>query len=83
MDHKFDFDGIDGLSFEEALTKLEAIVKNLENGKNSLDYLIKSYEYANELKRHCDTKLKEAKLKIELVSKNQENEEISEKIEIN
>ncbi|MBN9542536.1 MAG: exodeoxyribonuclease VII small subunit [Alphaproteobacteria bacterium] len=61
-------DEINNMSFEQALTELEAIVKNLEGGKNSLDYLIQNFEYANMLKKHCSEKLDTAKLKIQKIT---------------
>jgi len=55
------------LSFEEALAELEAIVRRLEDGKGDLDQAIKTYERGAELKRHCEAKLQEARIKVEKV----------------
>ena len=46
------------LSFEDALTELEEIVRSLESGKGKLDEAIKSYERGAALKRHCERKLR-------------------------
>jgi exodeoxyribonuclease VII small subunit len=58
---------IKDMSFEEAMQELEAIVKQLEAGEMDLEKSIKSYERGTELKKHCDSKLKQASMKIEKV----------------
>ncbi len=55
------------LSFEDALTELETIVRQLEEGKGELDQAIKTYERGAQLKRHCEAKLQEAQIKVEKV----------------
>ena len=57
------------MSFEEALSELQTIVKKLESGEESLENSISAYQYGNELRSHCEKKLSEAKLKIEKVVK--------------
>ncbi len=56
-----------GESFEEALKKLEIIVKNLEKGDVPLADMIASYEEGVRLKNICQARLDEAKLKIEAI----------------
>ncbi|MDR3448484.1 MAG: exodeoxyribonuclease VII small subunit [Alphaproteobacteria bacterium] len=56
------------LSFEDALAELEKLVKQLEDGKAKLDDAIGAYERGALLKRHCETKLREAQAKIELIT---------------
>ncbi len=56
---------IQALSFEEALTRLETIVRELESGKIKLDDAVNAYENAVKLKQLCENKLKSAQLKIE------------------
>ena len=56
------------LSFEEALHALEEIVKGLESGEVKLDQAIENYERGAALKRHCESKLREAQAKIEKIS---------------
>jgi len=58
---------IAGLSFENALAELEAIVRQLEDGKGELEGAIVAYERGALLKRHCEAKLQEARAKIEKV----------------
>lgn len=56
------------MSFEEALTKLEEVVKQLEGGKLSLEESIKTYEEGIKLRRFCESILKDAQLKIDQIS---------------
>jgi exodeoxyribonuclease VII small subunit len=60
---------IENMSFEEALSELEQIVRKLDSGQENLESSIQSYERASQLKSHCEKKLEEAKFKIEKVSK--------------
>ena len=61
------------LSFEEALEKLEGIVKRLETGEVPLDDAIKEFNQAMELAKSCDEKLKSAEEAItKLVKENGE-----------
>lgn len=69
----------DNMSFEEALSELEEIVKSLETGKASLENSITSYERGVALKKHCEKKLKEAQTKIEKIAIN-ENGDISSSV---
>ncbi len=56
------------LSFEDAMTELEKIVRNLEEGKTKLDESVAAYERGAALRRHCETKLREAQLIVEKIS---------------
>ena len=55
------------LSFEEALTQLETLVRELESGRIKLDDAVTAYEKAVALKKFCENKLKTAQLKIEKI----------------
>jgi exodeoxyribonuclease VII small subunit len=59
---------IDILSFEDALAELEKIVRQLESGGADLKSSIDSYERGMALKKHCETRLKEAQGKIEKIT---------------
>lgn len=48
------------VNFEESLSKLEVIVKELENGEVSLDDAIEKFNEAMKLVKICDDKLKSA-----------------------
>jgi exodeoxyribonuclease VII small subunit len=58
---------IASLSFEDALKELEGIVQQLERGQVKLDEAISAYERGALLKRHCEQKLAEAKMKVEKI----------------
>jgi exodeoxyribonuclease VII small subunit len=59
---------IENLSFEEALSELEKIVRQLESGSADLKSSIDSYERGMALKKLCESKLKEAQTKIEKIT---------------
>jgi exodeoxyribonuclease VII small subunit len=59
---------IGAMSFEQALEELEGIVRQLEAGRFRLDDAIGAYERGARLKQHCETKLTEAKAKIEKIA---------------
>ena len=46
------------LSFEDALLKLENIVRELEGGRIKLDDAVSAYEQAVKIKQFCEQKLK-------------------------
>lgn len=56
------------LSFEDALAQLEGIVRNLEGGDSALDDAIAAYERGAALKRHCESKLRQAQARVEKIS---------------
>jgi exodeoxyribonuclease VII small subunit len=58
---------ISALSFEDALKELEGIVQQLERGQVKLDEAISAYERGALLKRHCEQRLAEAKMKVEKI----------------
>jgi exodeoxyribonuclease VII small subunit len=66
-DHDIPAD-IMALSFEEALKQLEELVRQLEKGESRLDDAIQAYERGANLKRHCEAKLAEARMKVERIS---------------
>ncbi len=56
------------MKFEEALSALEDIVKNLESGQVSLEQSIDIYTRGTHLKAHCEDKLKDATARIEKIT---------------
>lgn len=58
---------IETMSFEAALAALEGIVQQLESGDVELEKSIAIYERGAALKAHCETKLREAELKVEKI----------------
>ena len=69
---------ISKMSFEEALGELEEIVRQIESGEVDLDSAIQAYERGAALKKHCDTKLREAEEKVSKI-KLDVNGNVSEK----
>ena len=63
---------LENLSFEDALIKLEEIVRELESGKIKLDDAVSEYEKAISLKKICTEKLNAAALKIEKIEINKD-----------
>jgi exodeoxyribonuclease VII small subunit len=61
------------LSFESALAKLEAIVESMETGEVPLADLLSKFEEGNKLLKHCESRLKEAELKIEQLKKERDS----------
>ncbi len=49
------------------MAELEEIVRQLENGKSSLDEAIGAYERGALLKDHCEKKLNEARARVEKI----------------
>lgn len=73
---------VDTLSFEEALSELEGIVRSLESGQGKLDEAISAYERGELLKAHCEKKLKEAQDKIEKIKISADGSLSAEKVEV-
>lgn len=59
---------IAALGFEEAMKELERIVRELESGQVKLDDAVKAYERGTALKAHCESKLAEARTKVEKIT---------------
>ena len=57
----------ESLSFEDALLELEGIVASLERGEVSLDAAISAFERGTELKIVCQSRLEEARMKVEKI----------------
>ena len=56
------------LTFEQALSRLEEIVKALEGGNVPLEDLIKLYEEGTALVKACSVKLNAAEEKVKILS---------------
>ena len=56
------------LSFEDALKRLEEIVRALEKGEAPLDQSIELYQEGDRLKRHCEARLKAAQARNEQIA---------------
>ena len=62
--------------FEQALAELERLVERLERGDLPLDEALKTFERGVELTRHCQTSLKSAQQKVEILLKRGSGTEI-------
>ena len=59
---------ISEMTFEQAMSELERIVIQLERGDVPLEDSISLYEKGAELKKRCETKLKEAEQKVAAIT---------------
>lgn len=59
----------EAVSFEDALEQLETIVEAMEAGDVPLADLLSKFEQGNKLLKVCESRLKEAEMKIELLKK--------------
>lgn len=62
------------LKFEEAMGRLEAVVKQLEAGDLPLEKSLKTFEEGVRLSRWCVKKLEEAEKRVEILLQDQEGE---------
>ena len=70
-------------NFEKALENLDQLVSSMENGELSLEDSLKAFETGIKLTRECQTALKEAEQKIQLlINEKGDTEEIKPKDEI-
>ena len=57
------------INLEKSLTDLEALVEELENGDLPLDKAMKKFEEGIRLTRNCQSALKDAEQKVEILLK--------------
>ncbi len=62
------------MSFEEAMSALERVVKQLEDGEVALERSIELYEMGAALKSHCESKLREAEEKVAKITLSEKGE---------
>ena len=77
-----DQESIKNMSFEEALQELEQIVKKIDAGTEDLDSAINSFEFGVLLRKHCENKLEEARLKIAKITQSESGAVQEEKIDL-
>jgi|APCry1669188910_1035180.scaffolds.fasta_scaffold143512_1 exodeoxyribonuclease VII small subunit len=58
-----------GISFEQALERLEAIVSEMEAGKTGLETMIQRFEEGQKLIAVCTKRLNEVERRIEILTK--------------
>ena len=64
----------DGINFEEALGKLESIVRALETGNIALDKALESFEDGIKLIRRCNFLLDDAEKKVKILTRDDSGE---------
>jgi exodeoxyribonuclease VII small subunit len=69
------------LSFETALEKLESIVESMESGEIPLAELLAKFEEGTRLLKVCESRLKDAELKIEQLKKQKDGSLTFDKFE--
>lgn len=67
----------DAPDFETALKELEKIVAALEKGNLSLDAALRQFERGIALTRQCQTALKKAELKVEMLVQNGDQQKLA------
>lgn len=70
---------INDMEFEEAMGELDRIVKNLEAGNVPLKESLRLYERGTLLKRHCDSILESAQLRINQIAAEKDGNAVIEK----
>lgn len=69
------------LTFEAAMGRLESIVESMESGDVPLADLLAKFEEGSKLLKVCETRLKDAELKIEQLKKQKDGSLTFEKFE--
>ena len=69
------------IPFETALEKLEAIVESMESGDVPLADLLAKFEEGTRLLKVCETRLKDAELKIEQLKRQKDGSVTFEKFD--
>jgi exodeoxyribonuclease VII small subunit len=63
---------MDDMKFEEALARLEEIVKKMEDGDLTLEESLDAFEEGIKLSRFCTKKLDKAERRVEILLKDEE-----------
>jgi len=59
---------VETMSFEQAMTELEQVVRQLEGGDVPLETSITLYERGDALRKHCEDKLRAAEERVEQIT---------------
>jgi exodeoxyribonuclease VII small subunit len=65
-------------NFEEALKRLDEIVQELEKGEIGIEDALKLFEEGTGLSKLCAKKLSTVEKRVEILKKNEKNEEVLE-----
>lgn len=64
---------VDNLNFEAAVKELEGMIEKIGSGQLTLEESLKDFERGILLARHCQTALKEAEQKIQILIEQNQN----------
>ncbi len=64
---------LDKINFEDAMAKLEEIVEKLGNQNVALEEMVNLYQEGILLKEYCSKKLLDAKMKVDIILKKDDN----------
>lgn len=67
-----------GPAFEDALSQLEELVREMESDQMPLEELIKNFEEGTRLFKVCEKRLDEAQGRIEIIRKNRNGQDVTE-----
>jgi exodeoxyribonuclease VII small subunit len=70
------------IDLEKALSDLEALVEELESGDLPLEKAMKKFEDGIKLTRNCQTALKDAEQKVEVLLKSTGGQEVLEDFDV-
>ncbi|MBA7477719.1 Exodeoxyribonuclease 7 small subunit [subsurface metagenome] len=73
---------IEKMSFEESITKLEEIVKELEDENISLEESMKKFEVGIKLSSNCLKRLNEAEGKIEELTRSEDGKLVTRELDL-
>jgi len=65
-------------NFEDALKRLEEIVRELENGEIGLDKALELFEEGTKLSKFCAKKLANVEKRVEILRKDEKGEDVLE-----
>ena len=71
------------LKFEQALDKLEKVVREMEEGSVSLDKSLELFEEGVKLAKFCSAKLREVEKKVDILKKDVNSVAYKEPFELN
>jgi exodeoxyribonuclease VII small subunit len=69
-------DDLNEVDFESALAELETLVANMEGGELTLEDSLKAFERGVKLTRHCQAALKNAELKVKVLTEDNAFEDL-------
>jgi len=71
------------VNLEKSLEQLEALIDELEGGDLPLESAMKKFEEGIKLTRQCQSALKDAEQRVEILLKNAGGEEVLEPFDVN